>query len=351
MQVRLETEGLVVVHAPFGQVLLGNTARGQRLLHICLRNQQRLRHLGFLVKLDAFAELIVDGLDHVQVAVLPQSGGQQGLEAFFLLRRGHRHRGIEEGFNQGILAHLDVVGIVQRIVDIGGPIVKGREQKAQHRGGHRLIHGSIVEEFLLRHIVEIGLGLLHRADSADEIGIHLLRLVGIRNVVLSLKGHIIAVAANEDQVVSLQSHGIDDLLEEAVEQLVVGELAFPQIHQQLVLRGPLGHLGSLEGQINEVLADRAGQHPLEQGKILVSLVLRHHAGALAELCNDLPVVIDKTAVDFCNIAAVPPQMAADLADFLIVHGATSVQKNPKKRRSSTDDLLLVRVTGFEPAAS
>ena len=79
------------------------------------------------------------------------------------------------------------------------------------------------------------------------------------------------------------------------------------------------HLGGFEGDINEVLANGTGQHPLEQGKILVPLVFRHDAGALAELCNNFLVVIDKATVNLRNIAAVPPQMPADLADFLIVH--------------------------------
>ena len=104
------------------------------------------------------------------------------------------------------------------------------------------------------------------------------------------------------------------------------------------------HLGGLEGDINQILANGTGQHPLEEGKILVPLVFRHNAGALAELRNDLLVVIDKAAIDFRNIAAISAQMAANLADFLIVHGVTSflyemppyystgVRKNPEENR-------------------
>ena len=128
-----------------------------------------------------------------------------------------------------------------------------------------------------------------------------------------------------------------------MQQLVIPQLGFPQVHEQLML-GAARHLGGLEGDINQILADGAGQHPLEEGKILVPLVFRHNTGALAELRNDLLVVIDKAAIDFRNIAAISAQMAANLADFLVVHGITSflyempsyystgVRKNPEENR-------------------
>ena len=65
MQVRFKTEGLVVVHAELGQVLLGHAAGSQRLLHVRLGNHQGLRHLGLLVQLNALAQLVVDRLHHV----------------------------------------------------------------------------------------------------------------------------------------------------------------------------------------------------------------------------------------------------------------------------------------------
>ena len=197
----------------------------------------------------------------------------------------------------GVLTGLHVVGVVQGVVNIGGAVIKGREQEAQRRGGNKLIHSPVVEGLFLRDVVQPALGLLHRADGAQDVGIGLVGVVLLKGIVPGLKGHVIGVIAQQNQVVSLHNHGVDDLLEEAVQQLVIPQLGFPQVHEQLML-GAARHLGGLEGDINQILADGAGQHPLKEGKILVPLVFRHNAGALAELRNDLLVVIDKAAIDF-----------------------------------------------------
>ena len=72
VQVGLEAEGLVVVHAEFGQMLLGNAAGGQNLLHVLLGDHQGFRHFALLVQLDALAQLVVNGLHHVQTAIISQ---------------------------------------------------------------------------------------------------------------------------------------------------------------------------------------------------------------------------------------------------------------------------------------
>ena len=67
------------------------------------------------------------------------------------------------------------------------------------------------------------------------------------------------------------------------------------------------------------------------------------ASTLAKLGDDLLVVVHIAAVNGRDIAAIPPQMPPDLADFLIVHGVTSflyemppyystgVRKNPEEK--------------------
>ena len=231
VQVRFKAEGLIVIHAELGQMLLRHPAGGQGFLYIGLGDHQRFRHLGLFVQLNALAQLVVDRLHHIQAALLPQGRGEQGLKALFLLVGRHGDRGIEQGLDQGILAGFDVVGVVQSVINIGGPVVKGREQEAQNGGGHRLIHGAVVEELFLGNIVQIGLGLLHGANGANEVGIHLLGFIGIGQIILSLKGHIIAVTAQQNQVISLHGHGVNDFLEEGMEQLIVFEFGFPQVHQ------------------------------------------------------------------------------------------------------------------------
>lgn len=126
------------------------------------------------------------------------------------------------------------------------------------------------KSFSSGHIVQVRLGLLHGADGADEVGIHLFGLIGIGKVVLALKGDIVAVAANQNQVIALQGYGVDDLLEEAVQQLVIPSLDSRRSMSSLCSGLP-GHLGGLEGDINQILADGAGQHRLKEGKITCPL--------------------------------------------------------------------------------
>ena len=119
------------------------------------------------------------------------------------------------------------------------------------------MHGTVVEELLLRDVVQIGLGLLHGADGTQDIGIDLLGLVCLGGIILALKRHVIGIAGGQDQVVSLHSNGIDDLAEEGLQQRFILQLRGAQIHQQLMLLGAC-HLGSLKGDIDEILADGAG---------------------------------------------------------------------------------------------
>ena len=63
MQVRLKTEGRIIVDAELGNMLFGNAAFLQHLLHIVLCDHQRISDLCFLVHLNALAQLIVDRLE------------------------------------------------------------------------------------------------------------------------------------------------------------------------------------------------------------------------------------------------------------------------------------------------
>ena len=210
------------------------------------------------------------------------------------------------------------MGVVEGVIEVRGTVVKGREQEAQLRGADRLVHGAVPEAFFLRHIVQGGFCLLHRADSADEEAVGLVGVVLSKGTILTLKGHIVAVAAHKDQVVSLQNHILDDLLVERSQFFLVFQAAGTKIHEKLMLR-TAGNLGGLKAQVNEVFAYAAGKHPAQNGKIFFPLIFRHHAGALAERGNDLFVIVDIAAEDGRHIAPVPAQMPPDLTDFLFVH--------------------------------
>ena len=215
------------------------------------------------------------------------------------------------------------MGVVQGVINIGRPVVKGREQESQRRGGNHLVHRAVVEQLFLRDVVKIRLGLLDGADGAENEGVGLVGIVRLRIAVLALEGNVVAVAAQQNQVIALDGNGVDDLLAEFPAKRVVRQLGLPQIHEHFMLRGAC-HLTCLEGDVNEILADGAGKRAAQKGKIFVGLVLRHDAGTLAELGDDLLIVVHIAAVNGRDIAAIPPQMPPDLADFLIVHGFPSL---------------------------
>ena len=167
--------------------------------------------------------------------------------------------------------------------------------------------------------MERGLGLLHRAHGAEDVLVGFFGSIRLRFVVLALKGYIIAVAAQQNQEIALQGHGIDDLLQEFLPDFLIFQPAGAQIHQELML-GASRHLSGLEGDINQVSAQGSREHLAQQSKILVRLIFRHDPGALAKLGNNLPVFIHIAAEHRRHIAPVPALSAANLADFLLVHG-------------------------------
>ena len=116
---------------------------------------------------------------------------------------------------------------------------------------------------------------------------------------------------------------LDDFGIELLYQFLVLQAALPQIHQQFMLF-TVSHLRGLEADINQILADGAGQAALEQGKVFFSLVFGHKAQALAKACDDFLLPVHIAAADGGHITAIPAQMAPQLADFLIVHGLSSL---------------------------
>ena len=86
----------------------------------------------------------------------------------------------------------------------------------------------------------------------------------------------------------------------------------------------VSNLRCFERNIDQILSDRTGECPLEICKILLRLIFRHHAKALAELCNDFLLSIDIAAADYSHIAAVAAQMTPQLTNFLIIHRDSSL---------------------------
>ena len=97
---------------------------------------------------------------------------------------------------------------------------------------------------------------------------------------------------------------------------------------RVMVNGRIALLGeSADADVDEILADGAGKNFPQQGIIFIGFILRHHPGGPPELADDLFVVIYIAAVDGGDVALLPADMTAQLADFLIVHGYYSLCKN------------------------
>ena len=80
------------------------------------------------------------------------------------------------------------------------------------------------------------------------------------------------------------------------------------------------YLRSFKSQVDEVFAQGAAKGAAQDGKVFFRLVFRHHADALLEFGDDLLVIVDVASVDGGDVAPLPANMTAQLADFLIIHG-------------------------------
>ena len=204
---------------------------------------------------------LMDGLDHLHRAGVPQPLPQGGLEGLLLLGGGHGGLGVEDGVDELLMDLIRLFGVEQGVVQIGGPAVKGGEQEAQLRRGHHLA-GPAVELVLPGEVAQLHLAVLHRADAADQIGEHRVRVL-LKPVVLPTAGHVVGVVSQQDQIVPVQLQGVDDFAVEGLPGLGVLQLGVPQGGEELVLLA-VRHLLGGKDDVNELLAQGAGQGFLQK---------------------------------------------------------------------------------------
>ena len=109
---------------------------------------------------------------------------------------------MENGVDELLMNLVRLFGVEQGVVQIGGPAVEGREQEAQLRRGHHLA-GPAVELILPGEVAQLHPAVLHRADAADQIGEHRVRVL-LKPVVLPAAGHVVGVVSQKNQVVPVQ---------------------------------------------------------------------------------------------------------------------------------------------------
>ena len=83
-----------------------------------------------------------DGLDPLQGAGALQGLRQGGLEGLPLLLGGHGRLGVEHRVQEVLVEVPGGAGIEEGVIDIGRPVVEGREQEAQLRRGDDLLRGA-----------------------------------------------------------------------------------------------------------------------------------------------------------------------------------------------------------------
>ena len=81
-----------------------------------------------------------------------------------------------------------------------GAKIKCRKQKTQFRRSSNIIRTAVVESLLLSYVSERRLGELDRADRTQKVGICFIRCIGLHIIILSLKGYIVAVTSQQDQI-------------------------------------------------------------------------------------------------------------------------------------------------------
>ena len=112
-----------------------------------------------------------------------------------------------------------------------------------------------MELVLPGEVSQLHLAVLHRADAADQIGEHRVRVL-LEPVVLPPAGHVVGVVGQEDQIVPVQLQGVDNFVVEGLPGLGVLQLGVPQGGEKLVLLA-VRHLLGGKDNVDELLAQGA----------------------------------------------------------------------------------------------
>lgn len=227
-QAGLRAEGLVILGLKGIHMGGGHAAGGQDGPHLPLGEQEGLLLLAGLVLFDHVPQLAVDGLDHMIAAILRQRLPQEGLKGLLLDGGRHGRRGAEQGVNELRVVLPDVPGVVEGIIEVGGALVKGGEEEACLRRRDDPVRLQVVEGIFIDKVAQGGLGQLHRADGAQDVGEHLVGGVVHPLPVFGPVGDVVGVVSQEDEIVPLQGEGGDDPLEQGLHGLFVRQGGAPQ---------------------------------------------------------------------------------------------------------------------------
>ena len=260
----------------------------------------------------------MEHLYHVHAALLAQSLGQRLLKGLLLLLCRHGHLGVEHAVQEGLGQQVGLAAVEQGVVKVGRPVVKGGEQEPVLRGRHVL--GGVAVELVVPGVVaQPRLALLHRAHRAEDVGEHPVPVLQA-GAVLGLYRHVVGVVGQQQQVAALQVQGLHGLLVKGLAGLPVLQARLPQGHQQFVLLA-VHHLLGGEHQVDEMLPQPSGEGFLQQGEVLLRLLLGQHGQGLVQIGDELPPLVDKAPVDAAHRVFLRLPPAAQLRDLFRIHRA------------------------------
>ena len=225
---------------------------------------------------------------------------------------------MEHGVYKAFIAVVLALVVIQRAVEIGRAVVKGREEEAKLRVCYHPVRAVAVEGLLGSVIAQCGLGLLHRADGAHKIGKLAVRKL-VKPPVLAPERDVIHVAAQQHQQIALtELEVLRDGLIELVAGLFVCELAGSELAEQAVLVA-VRHLGGGEHDVRKRPAHGAGDAFFQQLQIFFLLLHRQKAHGFVKGGDDLAKGVDVAAVDPADIGSVGAKSSAKLRHFLVDH--------------------------------
>ena len=132
----------------------------------------------------------MDGLDQFHIAGITQSFAECILECFFLLSGRHGGCGMKYAVDNFLVDLICLSGIEQGIVDIGRTIIKGWEHESPLRCSNDLT-GTTVELIISREEAQLRFALLHRTDTANDIGEYSIGCICVHLVVFVLTRDIV----------------------------------------------------------------------------------------------------------------------------------------------------------------
>ena len=136
------------------------------------------------------AESVVDRLDQFHIAGITQSIAECILECFLLLSGRHGGCGMKYAVDDFLVNLICLSGIEQGIVDISRTIVKGGEHESKFRCGNDLAD-TTVELVVSGEESQLSFALLHRTDTANDIGEYGIGCIRVHLVVFVLTGDIV----------------------------------------------------------------------------------------------------------------------------------------------------------------